>query len=147
RGRSTSPLRRKTLSMGVPARRASATALRPSMIPSALAPSWGRFGRGRGYVSFMKTPIPAWAAAAAGPRTAGRNYRGNGQKICTFYVLYHGSQGRKSPFPLEFLGKPGGRFAGFHNFLTPKSQGVSCIAGGNMIPYFCQVRGVSPNRE
>ena len=65
---------------------------------------------------------------------AGRNFWGRGQKICTFYVLYHGSRGRESPFPREFLARGGGIFSGFHNFLTPKSQGVPCIAWGNMVP-------------
>ena len=107
RGRSTSPLRTKTLSMGGAGRRASATALRPSMIPSA--PGSGRLWAGafvfhRGY---------------SDPGRVGRRkkFLGKGAENLHILCIIPWIPGKRKPLPPGIFGRGGGIFSGFHNFL------------------------------
>ena len=76
---STSPFIIKILSMLVPALRASMTALRPSMMPSAGASSRSRVGRGRFSLGFG---FCFKVNSDLGAKAAGRNCRTKTRRFC-----------------------------------------------------------------
>ena len=138
---STSPFIMKILSIWVPARRASITALRPSMIPSAGASSPARSGRG--WLCLYCIRLQS--------RRVGRRKKFQGKKAENLHILGIISwiSGKKKPLSREISGEripvplppttsawSGGKF---HKFLTPMSQAVPCNKKGNMIPYRYQM--------